>query len=74
MNENQRAFLDELAELFDKYSIDKMTCASYDNTPINFVSNDQVLCLNGYEDGRFYEIRTAAGDYEPRREGVNDDR
>ena len=70
MNENQRAFLDELGELFEKYAIYEM-CVNNDNT-VDFMSNGQSLRTRGFSDGIFEDVRGIVGDYEPRREGVND--
>lgn len=70
MNENQRNFLDELAELFDKYSIDQVV--SINEGRITFESNGSTLTINAYCDGVFRGIYTTANHYEPRREGVND--
>lgn len=74
MNENQRAFLDELGKLLDKYNIDKMCASSYDDTGIDFLSNDELLRVHCCEYGTFCEVTTHVSEYEPRREGVNDDR
>lgn len=74
MNENQRAFLDELGKLLDKYSIDKMCASSYDDTGIDFLSNDELLRVQYCEYGTFCGVTTHVNEYEPRREGVNDDR
>lgn len=62
MNENQKAFLDELQDLFDKYSIDEM-CAKDEKTPIEFRSSGQILEVNYFTDNRFCNVGTFYGDH-----------
>ena len=50
MNENQLNFLDDLAELFRKYSIDSV---ENDNDSIVFWSNGRTLSFDHYQNGRF---------------------
>lgn len=63
MNENQREFLDELAALLNKYSIDNVNTP--DRGEIHFHSNGQVLKFNRFVSGTFYGIETILGEYEP---------
>ncbi len=72
MNENQKAFLDEFGKLLDKYAIDKMCASSYDDTEIDFLSNDELLRVHHCEYGTFFDVTTHTSEYKPRREGVND--
>lgn len=67
MSENQKAFLDELAALFDKYGID----AAYVNKSgmISFDSNNESFHFNEYDNGYFKGIVTNPGNYTPTQEG-----
>lgn len=57
MNDNQKAFLNELSALMRKYNIDAMS-ARNDNCRIVFESNGNRLAFSGYDDGTFYEVTT----------------
>lgn len=50
MNENQKAFLLELAELLDKYSVDSV---ENDNDSVVFWSNGSTLSFDHYRNGKF---------------------
>jgi hypothetical protein len=63
MNENQKNFLNELAALLDKYSIDNVNTAS--DEKIHFHSNGQVLRFFRYVGGVFYGIETNLKEYTP---------
>ena len=67
MNENQKTFLNELAALFDKYSIDAMYINS--GGMISFDSNEESFHFNEYDNGCFRGIVTNPGDYTPKQEG-----
>lgn len=64
MNENQLNFLDDLAELFRKYSIDSV---ENDNDSIVFWSNGRTLSFDHYQNGRFscIECHCEQDYYEP---------
>ena len=49
MNNKQKAFLKDLSDLFDKYSIDEMNSDKLE--PINFISNGSALSIGRYRDG-----------------------
>lgn len=60
MNDNQKAFLEELGALFDKYNIDTVYIR-YEVKPdsrIVFSSNNEKLFVRGFEDGTFYGLGT----------------
>lgn len=57
MNDNQKAFLNELSALMRKYNIDAMT-ARNDTCRIVFETNGARLAFSGYDDGTFYEVST----------------
>ena len=66
MNENQKAFLCELAELLNKYNVDSLfTRSTVNRTCVH--SNGETLCFSGYQNGKFIGIMTTHGDYEPKR-------
>lgn len=59
MNDNQKAFLEELGALLDKYCIDAMFVkfdTTRSNSKIGFLSNGETLHTTGYESGTFYGI------------------
>lgn len=62
MNHNQQNFLDELADLLDKYSID---CVCVSAGTIRFISNGSGLAFRSYdrESGTFDCIDTFQPDY-----------
>lgn len=68
MSDKQRAFLDELTALFDKYNIGEMFVN--DSETISFLSNAQVLSIQKYVWGEFTNICTEIDSYEPKREGA----
>lgn len=72
MNENQKAFLDELAALFDKYYIDEMS-ANGGDVSIDFMSNNETLRVECYSNDNFYNVRAIREEYKPKREGAEND-
>ena len=64
MNENQKAFLEELGALITKYKIDEVY-VKYDDrskASIAFSSNGERLHISGFMDNRFYGIGTECKD------------
>lgn len=68
MNENQKAFLRELAELLDKYSIDSV---ENDKDSVVFWSNGSTLSFAYYRNGAFecVECHCKQNYFEPFIEG-----
>lgn len=67
MNEKQKAFLREFAELLDKYNANLFVRPSVNRLCIH--SNGETLCFSDYHDGKFVGVMTTHGDYEPFIEG-----
>lgn len=60
MNEHQKAFLEELGALLDKYHVD-MVCievSSKPNSEIVFASNGEKIRITGFESRTFHDIST----------------
>jgi hypothetical protein len=71
MNINQKRFLRELAELLEKYSINKMS-ANYD-TPIAFESNGSEFRISRYNDGKFERVVSFDEEYQPKMKEEQDE-
>lgn len=67
MSEKQMDFLDELANLFSKYEIDKMSISEGGELGncVNFSSHGQELSIGFFTKGEFRRVRSFYGDYEP---------
>lgn len=61
MNENQKAFLNELDALLTKYSITGVNSGA----AIRFLSNNSELTFKEYASGKFTDIQTKAPEYDP---------
>ena len=61
MNDNQKAFLDELDTLLKKYSITGVKSGA----AIRFISNSDELTFKEYASGKFTDIQTKAPEYNP---------
>lgn len=74
MSEKQMEFLDELASLFSKYEIDKMSISEGGELGncVNFSSHGQELSIGFFTKGEFRRVRTYYGDYEPQRQEENE--
>jgi hypothetical protein len=65
MNEKQRAFLTELADIFKKYGIDEV-CSVYENVPLMmFASMGECLYIKRFINGKFEDIHTKSDSFEP---------
>ena len=64
MNENQKNFLNDLAELFRKYNIDDVDT---NKDKVTFWSNGRTLSFDYYQNGRFecVEYHCKQNHYEP---------
>lgn len=69
MSEKQMDFLDELASLFSKYEIDKMSISEGGELGncVNFSSHGQELSIGFFTKGEFRHVRSFYGDYKPLR-------
>jgi hypothetical protein len=67
MSEKQMNFLDELANLLSKYSIDEVSVSKNAGSDdrIDFISNGQTLSIGYFTNGEFRHVRSFYGDYEP---------
>lgn len=70
MNDSQKAFLEELGALLDKYCIDTMfgKIDAKNSSKIVFSSNDEELHTMGYEKGTFYGISIMCKDMKIKEE------
>ena len=68
MNENQKTFLDELAALFDKYSIREMFV---ENGFVVFISQEETLAFSRFSERMFDNIRTFQLRYTAKEEAKN---
>ena len=67
MSEKQLNFLDELQNLFEKYSIDEMIAENEEssrNVPIQFWSNGQYIQVSSFCLNRFCNCSTYYGDHQ----------
>ena len=64
MNDKQKAFLEELGALLDKYCIDEMFIKfdTKSNSQIGFSSNGETLHTMGYDNGSFFGISITCKD------------
>ena len=67
MNEKMIKFLNELADLFDRYNITHMRSESNQYAPVGFYSNGRALRIGHYEAERFRDITINEADYSPKR-------
>lgn len=70
MSEKQMDFLDELASLLSKYSIEEMSVSDGAGSDgcIDFISWGQALSIGYFKNGEFKHVRSSYGDYEPKQE------
>ena len=64
MNEHQKAFLEELGALLDKYHVDmvRIEVNSKPNSAIVFASNGEKIRITGFESRTFYDVSTECKD------------
>ena len=60
MDDNQKKFLNELAQLFEKYSINYAYVA---DKGFGFISHGKSLSFQNYKDGAFFNVRTYKPEY-----------
>lgn len=74
MSEKQMDFLDELANLFSKYEIDKMSISEGGELGncVNFSSHGQELSIGFFTKGNFRRVLSFYGDYEPQKKEENE--
>lgn len=65
MNNKQMAFLRDLADLFDKYSINRM---AIDGNHIYFASNNEILNVVAYDTGSYEYVSTQTRRFKVREE------
>ena len=61
MNDNQRNFLNELAQLFEKYSIDY---AYVTDKGFEFQSHEESISFQSYKGETFFNVRTYCPEYD----------
>lgn len=67
MNKMMINFLNELADLFDKYNITYMRSESNRYAPVGFYSNGKTLRIGHYGAEQFRDITVNEADYSPKR-------
>lgn len=61
MNDNQKKFLNELAQLFEKYSIE---CAYVTDKGFELKSHEESISFQSYKDETFFNVRTYEPEYD----------
>lgn len=61
MNNEQQNFLNELAQLFEKYSID---CAYVTDKGFELKSREESISFQSYKDETFFNVRTYKPEYD----------
>lgn len=64
MNEKQRSFLTELADIFKKYGIYEVR-SGYESEALMFASMGEYLYFRRFINGKFDDIRTKSDSFEP---------
>lgn len=65
MNNNQKKFLNELAQLFEKYSIE---CAYVTDKGFELKSHEKSISFQSYKDETFFNVRTYKPEYDTTEE------
>ena len=61
MNDNQKKFLNELAQFFEKYSI---TSAYVTDRGFELKSHEETLSFQSYKDDTFFNVKTYCPEYD----------
>ena len=61
MNDNQKKFLNELAQLFEKYSI---TSAYVTDRGFELKSHEESISFQSYKDDTFFDVKTYCPEYD----------
>lgn len=61
MNDNQKKFFNELAQLFEKYSIE---CAYVTDKGFELKSHEESISFQSYKDETFFNVRTYQSEYD----------